>query len=197
MPDSREYDILAEQSRRGDARALATLYRHLAPSLLGYLQRMLGERADAEDVLHDTFIRMFEGRGQYKGKGHFRSWLYTVATRLAIDRVRRRRRHSELVPRVREETSRGPSSGPGEDLAYRELLERLESALADVPATYAMAFHLRVQEGFSYREIAAICGDAEGTLRSRVHHTLKQVRKTLTEGDTGDPGRMPKEEEPR
>ena len=59
-------------------------------------------------------------------------------------------------------------------------LRAIDSALSDLPATYAMAFHLRVREEFSYREMAEICGEPEGTLRSRVHHTLKRLRVALT-----------------
>jgi len=52
----------------------------------------------------------------------------------------------------------------------------VEAALDDLPSGYAAAFHLRLCEGFSYREMTAITGDAEGTLRSRVHHTLRRLR---------------------
>ena len=57
--------------------------------------------------------------------------------------------------------------------------ELLEAALEDLPSGYAAAFHLRLREGFSYREMAAITGDSEGTLRSRVHHTLRRLRDRL------------------
>jgi DNA-directed RNA polymerase specialized sigma24 family protein len=72
------------------------------------------------------------------------------------------------------------AEGPHERLAHEELLRAIDSALSDLPATYAMAFHLRVREEFSYREMAEICDEPEGTLRSRVHHTLKRLRVALT-----------------
>jgi len=199
MVDDRDCDILAARSRRGDPRALAVLYRHLAPSLLAYLERMLRERADAEDVLHDAFLRLFEGRGWYTGRGRFRAWLFTVATRLAFDRIKRRRRLSELEPYVRETALPRAAPSAGEGASYRELLERIESALRDVPSAYAVAFHLRVREAFSYREMADICGEPEGTLRSRVHHTLRHLRGTLErDGYTGFGISLEKkEEEPR
>jgi RNA polymerase sigma-70 factor (ECF subfamily) len=64
-------------------------------------------------------------------------------------------------------------------VAGRELLERVEEVLSDLPPAYAMAFHLRLREGFSYREMSSICEEPEGTLRSRVHHGLKRVREAL------------------
>ncbi len=177
--DPHELDQLALKSRNGDPRALATLYRSMAPALLGYLERILGERADAEDVLHETFLRVFEGRGRYSGRGRFREWLFTVATRLAWDRKRRFRRHGELMSAFSDDLTPWSSPDPSQAIVYEELLKRVASALSDFPPAYAAAFHLRVREGFSYREMARISGDPEETLRSRVHRALKQIRRTL------------------
>lgn len=197
MSEAAEYDVLALRSREGDPKALAILYRRLGPPLLDYLERMLGERAEAEDILHDSFLRLFQGRGRYSGRGRFRPWLFTVATRLARDRLRQRRRHAELASTVRDVLVPGSPASPTDALSHRELLKRIDSALADLPATYATAFHLRVREGFPYREIASICGEPEGTLRSRVHHTLKQIRRTLRETASEMPQERQKEEDPR
>ncbi len=182
--DPREYDLLAAQSRDGDPKALAMLYRRMGPPLLGYLERILGERADAEDVLHETFLRVFEGRGRYSGRGRFREWLFTVATRIAWDRRRQSRRRGELTATFSEDLIRGSSPDPSQELAYQELLRRVRSALSDFPATYAAAFHLRIREGFSYREMAEISGELEETLRSRVHRALKRIRDTLVPDHT-------------
>ena len=174
-------DELARSCRAGDARALAVLYGRHAPALLGYLERVLGERADAEDVLHEAFLRLFEGRGRYRGRGRFRPWLFTVATRLATDRLRSAARRDRLAGAAFDEIGPPAPEPPDDRAAARQLVERVESALGDLPAAYAAAFHLRVREQFRYREIAAITGEPEGTLRSRVHHALKRVRNALSE----------------
>lgn len=169
-------EALVVRSRDGDPQALATLYRRFAPMLLEYLERFLGERAEAEDVLQETFLRVFLGRGRYKERGRFRAWLFTVATRLAQDRLKQQRRRRELA--AREYLTR-ECPDPGQELLHRQLLAQVESALADLPASHTQAFHLRVREGFTYRQIASICGESEGTLRSRVYHTLKRIRLVL------------------
>jgi RNA polymerase sigma-70 factor (ECF subfamily) len=194
-------DVLAARSRKGDPQALASLYRHHAPSLLGYLERLLGERTDAEDVLHETFLRVFEGRGRYRGRGRFRGWLYTVATRLARDRLKQRRRRGELIQDALEKRPPLKLHDPERDTEQREILRRVESVLGDLPPAYVMAFHLRVREELTYREMATICGESEGTLRSRVHHALIRIRRTLEEGapSRGTPpsnGRMRDERTP-
>jgi RNA polymerase sigma-70 factor, ECF subfamily len=177
-------DSLAARSRDGDPVALAMLYRRHATPLLAHLGRVLGARADAEDVLHETFLRIFLGRGHYHGHGCFRAWLFTVATHLALDRIRQQRRRGVLASLALDEIRPAPTSDPCAEVERRELAGRVEAALADLPPAHAMAFHLRVREDFSYREIAAMCGEPEGTLRSRVHHALIRVRRMLEPKDT-------------
>lgn len=172
-------DQLARLSRKGEAHALATLYRRHAPSLLDYLTRITGERTDAEDIVHETFLRVFQGRGRYKGRGRFRTWLFTIATRIARDRQRRERRHGELKIEARETITPARPMDPSRFTEDREMAATIDSALTDLPQSYAIAFHLRIREEMSYREIAAISGESMGTLRSRVHHALKRLRQSL------------------
>jgi RNA polymerase sigma-70 factor (ECF subfamily) len=178
-PDPGQDDALALRSRHGDPRALAILYRRHAPALLEYLERMLGDRAAAEDALHDSFLRLFHGRGTYRPRGRFREWLFTVATRIARDRLRTARRRERIAADSMEELLPPRPASPAERTDARRLAERVDSALRDLPASYAAAFHLRVRADMTYAEIARITGEPEGTLRSRVHHALKRVRHAL------------------
>ena len=169
-------DRLARRSRGGDPLALAELYRRHAPALLRHLERHLRDRADAEDVLHETFLRVFEGRGSYDGRGQFRPWLFTIATRLALDTHRQRRRRADLL---QQHLVRSDSPGSRDAAFDHAIVASVEAALADLSEVDAIAFHLRVQDGFSYREMATICAAPEGTLRSRVHHVIRRLRLAL------------------
>ena len=186
VSDTEDDDLLAAKSRKGDSVALARLYRRHAPALLGYLERCTSSRAEAEDVLQETFLRLFEGRGRYDGRGRFRPWLFTVATHLVLDRTRRDRRHAEIL------AAAGSDWLPSADVTSDAFLvprtqQRIDQALADLPPEYALAFHLRVREGFSYAEIAAMSGAPEGTLRSRVHHAVRRIRTALALDAGPDP----------
>lgn len=189
-----EEERLAERARQGDALALAMLYRHLAPVLLGLLVRTLADRAEAEDVLHDTFLRLLDGRRRGDGPGHLRAWLFTVATRLAVDRLRRRKRRGEILAEAAAEIAPPALPDPEDRFLHDELLDRIEDSLSDLPATYAMAFHLRVRHRVPYREMAELLGDPEGTLRSRVHHALLRIRKSLVRVGYERPSRRAQEE---
>jgi len=184
--DAEDDDLLAARSRKGDGMALARLYQRHAPALLRYLERCAGSRSEAEDILQETFLRLFEGRGRYEGRGRFRSWLFTVATRLVLDRARRARRHADLL-----ESGAAPWSPleqvPSDAFLPGRTQQRIEHALADLPSDYALAFHLRVREGFSYAEMAAMSGAPEGTLRSRVHHAVRRIRAALAVDGGSEP----------
>lgn len=189
-------DALVGRSRGGDADALTELYRRHAPALLRYVERLTGDRASAEDILQESFVRIFEQRGRYTGRGRFRSWLFTVATRLARDRARTARRRGEIAGAFAVELAPPPAGDPMERVRRLEILREIESALADLPPAYAATFQLRICEGFGYREIGEMLGEPEGTLRSRVHHALRRVRAALEAKDLALEGMAPADDPP-
>jgi RNA polymerase sigma-70 factor (ECF subfamily) len=176
--DAHEADRLALRARAGDTDALARLYRAFAPAVRAYLRRLTGDHAAADDVLHETFLHLMEGRGRFRATGRFRSWLFAVAANSARDHRRRLGSRRQPAAGLAGVGARTPAP-PDEAVAVRETLRLVERALDDLPPEYGAAFHLRVREGLSYREIAAVTGDPEGTLRSRVYHTLQRLRKRL------------------
>lgn len=192
MLTTSEADRLAVQAKAGDAEALTRLYDEFAPALMAYVERLAGDRALAEDVVHETFLMLLESRGQFAARGRFRQWLFTVAANAARTHLRRGRRlvHLDSDPGSESVAGRTISrtAAPDVGVSEQEYLNLIEKTLATLPPGYAPAFHLRVREGFSYREIAAITGEPEGTQRSRVHHTLQRLRAALeSESVTGEP----------
>ena len=124
-------------------------------------------------------MNIFEGRGHYSERGRFRSWLYTIATRKAMDRIRNHARRAELL--LQHGDLDRPWCDPLKQAADRQLLERIEAVLHTLPPETVAAFHLRIRDEFRYAEIAAISGDSEGTLRSRIHHALKKIHRELSD----------------
>lgn len=183
--EAREADELAGRARAGDPRALARLYEEYAPALLSYVIRLTGDQASAEDVIHETFLRLIEKRGRFEARGRFRQWLFVVAANEARTRRRQGLRFQQLdgeSPGISAMTTQaGATASPESELAHRECLALIEQVLAQLPRGYAEAFHLRVREGFGYREMAAITGEPEGTLRSRVHHAITRLRARLAD----------------
>lgn len=183
--DAREADELAGRARCGDPLALTRLYEEYAPSLLAYVVRLTGDRAAAEDVIHETFLHLIAKRGRFEAKGRFRQWLFVVAANEARTRRRQGLRFQDLDSEHAGDaamtTAAAATASPESDLAHRECLALIEQVLAQLPRGYAEAFHLRVREGFGYREMADITGEPEGTLRSRVHHAMARLRAKLVD----------------
>lgn len=183
--DAHEADELAVRARDGDPFALTRLYEEYAPALLAYVIRLTGDRASAEDVIHETFLHLLEKRGRFEARGRFRQWLFVVAANEAGTRRRQARRFQELGGADSGlgalTTPADAAASPDSELSHRECLALIERVLAQLPHGYAEAFHLRVRDGFDYREMAAITGDPEGTLRSRVHHAMLRLRAKLAE----------------
>jgi RNA polymerase sigma-70 factor (ECF subfamily) len=162
--------------RMGDAAALGAVYQAHAPTLLRTLTAMLGERSEAEDVVHDLFVGLPEAMGRYQERGQFGGWLHRIAVRLAISRLRRRGRRGEVAIEAADGIGH---RADGDGLADRITVA---AALATLPETLRTVVVLREYEGWPHREIAAYLGITEGAVMTRHCRALQKLRRAL-EGD--------------
>jgi len=157
----------------GDGGALGLLFdRHKLP-LFGFLWRLVGERALAEDLLSETFLRLYEARGRFRHGAAFRPWVLTIARNLAIAELRRRQRRG--LTRMEE-------AGTGawhDDLERDELQRRVRFALAELPEEQRAAVILKEYQGLGYREIAAVLGCTEEAARARTYRARLALRELL------------------
>lgn len=158
----------------GDKPAFAALYRLVAPRLLGYLTGMVGERAAAEDLLQQTFIKIHEARDAYVRDADPIPWFYTIAHRTCLDELRRRKRarvqitHDGEVADVASEPTAEESASP----RYTVTL----AALNDLPPNQKEALLLTKVEGRSHAEAAAILGTSVGAIKLRAHRAYEALR---------------------
>lgn len=142
--------------------------------------RLCGDRDEALDLAQDVFVRVYRNLDRYR-PGTFEGWLYRITRNLFLDRVRRRSRlRMEPLPvgDWREPCEPGP--GPAERAEERILDDRLEAALAELPATFRTAVVLCDIRGLTYEEIVATTGWPMGTVRSRIHRGRKLLRQRLS-----------------
>jgi RNA polymerase sigma-70 factor (ECF subfamily) len=158
-----------DRIRSGDREALGLLYAEHAPRLLRVAWRLVGNRADAEDVLHDLFVGLPAALERYRDQGRLSSWLVQCITRASLMRLRAvQRRREEAMPLVDRFIA---ASRP--DLAP-ELLE-LEQRLAALPVALRTVLLLRQIEGLTHAEIADTLGISEGNSRIRLARALEQL----------------------
>ena len=174
---------LALGVQRGNTNDLATLVeRHHSP-LLGFLYRMTGgDRALAEDLVQETFLRVLRAIRQYQYPRPFKPWLYAIATNLVRDHYKRADvRHT--VSRSDDEAAwgvAGDQAVSSEDgLAADEEAQEVAAAVTALPAHQREAVILRYYQALSLAEIADALNVPIGTVKSRLHLGLRRLRATL------------------
>jgi len=170
---------LIERCRKGDLGAFEELYRTHAGRLYSVALRLVGNPADAEDLLQEIFLAAHRKLDTFRGESSLGTWLYRLATNLCLDHLRSRTGRSRHVTDSIDDE-------PGLfDVATSSLAEQtvtrmdLERALARLPEGCRSAFVLHDVEGLEHREVAEILGVAEGTSKSQVHKARLKLRKML------------------
>ena len=169
----------------GDQAAYQELFTKFAPRILQYARRLVGSEARAEEVTQDVFVQVFRFRLRYRPDARFSTWLYTIATNLCLNELRRPERHLrvDIWDRRDDEPDReGPplpdpqAVDPEAGAASRELARALETAIAELPPKQRAALLLSRMDGLAYRDVGDALGCSEGAVKAllfRATHSLK------------------------
>ncbi len=176
---------LMERYCDGDVVAFRMLYQVLAPRLLGYLARMTRDRAVADDLLQQTFLKVHRSRAAYVRGADPTPWIYAIAHRTFLDEARRTKRavvsvsREDDLPEVRAQITGeadGSAAEPGPD---PELAKAALAALDTLPPQQREAVVLTKLDGKSIAEAAEIAGTTPGAMKVRAHRGYVALRKAL------------------
>ncbi|NBD30593.1 MAG: sigma-70 family RNA polymerase sigma factor [Alphaproteobacteria bacterium] len=166
LQDSQSDEALLAAYARGERDAARALSRRLLPRVLGQAQRMLGDRAEAEDVAQEAMLRLWRIAPDWEAdRAKVTTWLYRVVANLCTDRLRKSGRGVALDA-VPEPADTGPSVAAG--MQDRDRHMALRAALADLPERQARAVALRHLEDLPNPEVARIMGESVRTVESLV-----------------------------
>ncbi|MDD5557796.1 MAG: RNA polymerase sigma factor [bacterium] len=169
----------------GDCGALRALYDRYRARIMSYAFYALGDRGRAEDILQETFIRVFRHAGRFRPGERFSTWAYAIAANLCRDEMRRLRRRRGInapVPPGPAGERRAPAAeSPRRLAAAGEAADRLAAEIAALPGEQREVLALRFIEGMRYAEIAAALRIPIGTVQSRLHAGVRALRARLTE----------------
>jgi RNA polymerase sigma-70 factor (ECF subfamily) len=173
----------------GDAGAFQALYARLAPPILGYLASLAGDRATAEDLLQQVFMKLHEARSVYVRGANPVPWVYTIAHRTCLDELRRRKRARVRIG-VREtdipEVAVGIDGGV-EDVEHVGVDPALAlKALDLLPANQRAALVLTKVHGRTQAEAASILGTSVGAIKLRAHRGYLALRRHLAKDDSAE-----------
>jgi RNA polymerase sigma-70 factor (ECF subfamily) len=174
----------------GDQDAFQELFQKFSPRVLQYTRRLVGSEGRAEEVTQDVFVQVFRFRQRYRPESRFSTWLYTIATNLCLNEIRRPERRLRVdlwKERDDEEHREGPQLAdpaaitPEEGAAGRELARQLEAAVGDLPPKQRAALLLSRVDGLAYRDVAEALGCTEGAVKALLFRATQSLKKTLRE----------------
>lgn len=176
---------LMQRVKSGDLEALGALFDCHHAALYGFLRRFLGDAGAAEDVVQETFVRVWRHRSTFGREKAFGAWLYTIARNAATDEIRKRGKRPRSFTELElgsdgDELGIGPTEA-GCEAAVMKLAvrEQVRSALQELPAEQRMCLVLKEYEGKSHREIGEILGCSEGNARVMAHRARQALRRLL------------------
>src|SRR6266545_2400448 len=178
-------EVLVAQAARGNNAALEALYDRHASTVLGLALKIVSDRAAAEDILQETFWRVWKSADTYQPqRGSFTSWLFRIARNLAIDMYRRRNIRPQVMPAGEDAASiLDQTPDPDMDVAKQaqSALEnkQVQSAIRSLPGVQRQVIEMAYFYGMTRQEIAAATGEALGTIHTRARLALQKLREEL------------------
>ena len=179
MTDTSERELVA-RCRRGEDAAFRALVERYSPMVFALAGRLMSAPQRAEDIAQETFLRVHRGLPYFRGESKLSTWIYRIVSNVAFEA--RAREHSRDLSLDDE---RAPLPPPGaRDRAFSdlELRDRLDKAMARLPAHYRVLVHGHYVKGVKYEELAAAFGLPVGTVKTHLFRAKRLLREAL-EGD--------------
>jgi RNA polymerase sigma-70 factor (ECF subfamily) len=178
------------RAARGDEAAFRELVRRYERPVFSLLYRMVRDRALAEDLAQETFLKVLNGLRSYRAEFKFSSWIFKVANNVAIDQLRKRGVDTISIdgaPDARTADQRAATSlqlgargeDPLQEVEARELGGAIERAIGRLRPEYRSCILLRHVEGYAYEEIAAMLDLPLGTVKTYIHRARNELRDYL------------------
>jgi RNA polymerase sigma-70 factor (ECF subfamily) len=174
--------------QQGDEAAFQDLFRKYSPRILQLARRFVGSEAQAEELTQDVFVQVFRFRHRYKPQSRLGTWLFTIATNLCLNELRRPEQKLRVDLWDRKEDEEGSEAPalpdaegitPEEGAASRELSRKIEAAVAELPPKQRAALLLSRMDGLAYRDVAEVMGCTEGAVKALLFRATQSLKRTL------------------
>ncbi|WP_183408402.1 ECF RNA polymerase sigma factor SigK [Microbacterium endophyticum] len=162
---------------QGDQSAFARLYDMISSRVFGLIVRVLVDRSQSEEVLQEVFLEIWQSASKFApNKGQGRSWVFTMAHRRAVDRVRSAQSSADRDVRAGFKDMGVAHDGVSEEAELRIEGRRVAQAVSTLPEAQREALTLAYYGGYSQSEIAALVGAPLGTIKTRMRDGLTRLR---------------------
>jgi len=184
-------NILVRDFIAGNDAAFTQLVTKYKDAITNYLNMTVGNYDIAADLAQETFIRVYRNIGRYSNIYQFSTWLYRIATNLAIDEMRYRRRRGQVFYNNVWDNGRNGDAerpelqisdarrGPGDEMLRKESTQVLGDAIRSLPEKYRTAFIMKEVQELPYDTIAGVMNCSTGTIKSRLHRARELLQRKL------------------
>lgn len=173
----RQLELLAIRCQLGEPKGLTELVDRFHAPLWGYLRATVGDPAVAEELLQEAWVRVFRGLPRLRRPERLRSWLFTVARRAFLDRLRSRYRDRPFEPL--DEAVQSTSAAETEDLLAWEDMALLRVEVERLPLPEREAVHLYYHQELDLKHVAEVLSVPVGTVKSRLYRARRRLRTEL------------------
>lgn len=177
---------LVERAKAGDTGAYDALVSHYSKRVMSIAWGIVRNAHDAEDLAQEAFVKAYQNIGRFRSEEPFGPWIFRITTNLALDVLKHRKRVkqeevSESEPAERRDRTDLPA-------VANEIARRIDAALNELPEMQGIVVRLHLVEELEHREIAAMMGLSEGTVRSHLSLGRGKLREKLADlyGDGDD-----------
>ncbi|WP_054709002.1 RNA polymerase sigma factor SigW [Bacillus sp. JCM 19041] len=177
---------LIKEIKQGDEQAFAELVDLYKDKVYQVAYRMVGHAQEAQDVAQEAFLRAYTNLDKYDTTRKFSTWLFRIATNVAIDRLRKRKPDFYLQETVKgtenmtyESQLAATDDLPEEQVVQMELQEWIQSEINELPPKYRTAIILKYIEDLSLKEISEIMDMPVATVKTRIHRGREALRKRM------------------
>ncbi len=167
-------ESLLQRLRLGHPDALEKALRTFGPRLLGFIQRMTGDRSAAEDLTQDVFVKLMRHAPRLPESANLSAWLFTVARNQTLNYLRDRqaeRRRPSILPAKTEDAH--------EHASRREVAEAVQQAMQELEEPFRSTFELCAIQGLDYESAAQILGCPRKTVNTRMFRAWEKIRRLI------------------
>ena len=177
---SSESTGLIAQLKRNEIEAFDRLIEQYSERLYWHIRRVVVQHEESEDVLQETFVRAYTSISEFRGEAEssLTAWLYRIATNLAINALRKRKRwalasldsiRADLIATFEQEI----------DHSADEIVVRLQKAILALPTKQRLVFNMRYYDELSFEQISAATGQSVSTLKTNYHYAVKKIKEQV------------------
>ena len=187
--DHNSESLLVTRAVRGDKNAFSEIVLNHEKMVYNTALKLLANTDDAECVLQETFLKVFQSLPEFRGESSLSTWIYRIATNYALMRLRNKKKGVTGLEEAEKHISknalaafnRSIGNNPLQAVVNSELKQTMEIAIAELPPKYRSVFVLKDVEGFSLKEIAGMLEISLAAVKSNLHRARLFLRDRLAE----------------